>query len=162
MDAPFARLAAEHSAAGDALGVLLDDVRAAAREAYDANRDEIDAAVARWRETRAQLASAVQGNPSQFSEPRTKRHAGIEFGLKKAADRALPAPRTAELVRELHVWEGSATESTAPLLATHQLWVAKETGTNYLGWYWHTLGGGALPSGTSLYWNVGDTIRAFV
>ena len=101
MDA-FDQLAAEHSAAGDALGMLLDEVRAAAHAAYDARRDEIDAAVARWRDTKAALASAVEGDPRQFSDPRTKRHAGIEFGLRKAADRPRPAPETVKLVRELH------------------------------------------------------------
>ena len=66
------------------------------------------------------------------------------------------------LIAEVSVWEGSATPATAPLLARHQLLVARESGTSDLGYYWRTAGGAAVPSGTSLSWNIGSTLRAFV
>ena len=66
------------------------------------------------------------------------------------------------LIAEAQVWLGSATESTAPLLTTHQLWVAREATTNDLGYYWNNIGGESVPVGTSIGWNVGSTIRAFV
>ena len=65
-------------------------------------------------------------------------------------------------IAEAQVWLGSATESTAPLLTTHQLWVAREATTSDLGYYWYNSGGESVPVGTSIGWNVGDTIRAFV
>ena len=100
--ASFDRLAGEHSAAGDELGALLGEVVAAASAAYEAKRVQIEAAAARWQKTKDDLASAVEAAPAEFEKPRTRRHAGIEFGLAKGRDVAYPSDATADLIRELH------------------------------------------------------------
>ena len=96
------RLAAEHSAAGDALGALVGEVIAAARDAYDARRTEIDAAVTRCDTTKKALLAAVGDKPELFVAPRSKWHAGIKFGFAKARDNAYPSNDTPDLIRELH------------------------------------------------------------
>ena len=100
MNPTLEHLAAEHSAAGDALAALVREVEAAALAAYDERRAQIDAAAKRVAATEDSLRNAVGQNAALFDSPRSARHAGIEFGMAKAPDRPMTNPETADLIRE--------------------------------------------------------------
>ena len=72
-------LAAALAAAGDELAAAIDGLAAEARERMAA----IEALAARCADCERALAAAVAADPAAFSKPRSRRVAGIHFGLRR-------------------------------------------------------------------------------